>query len=747
MPGWPVELRGAAFPSAVVGDADHDGSKEVFIGSKGLEVTGFDSGGRLLAGFPYEGTCEVWASPALADLDGDGTLECIVSESMNNEEGVQNCTTLLAFNHDGSFVAPENNPLLPADAPGWPYYMAKQARSSPVVCDLDQDGKLEVIVGEELNPGNIYIFKYDGSAYIGDTQAFAAISSGIWATPCVYDLDDDGMMEIVICGKDGGLYIWNHDGTEYIPGTGGLAYSTGVLTMSSPVIGDIDGDGRPEIVAVNTFGQVLAWNHDATAVNGSTPVIAEFGEFSQATPALADFDGDGDLEIVAGFGTGEGSLVLLDGDGSAYGDDEVILTWNYGMGYSSPVIADVDADGDLEIVTCTENGFVVGVESDGASAPGFPRKIDGFIYSSPMIEDLDDDGDMDLLVPGYDSRLHAWDLGSPYSPEAAPWPMQFHDRWHTGGFGFAAPADTTAPTYSIAVFQSSVLERVMDIHVAPRENLQDIPNLEIRTVAGEEPLDVEAVPGAARLYLSHHMTEAAAAETIHVSGTDTYGNVGTQIRVITYSTLTGETVRVRSADGLLLAEAGDLQGSRVLAMLPVDADYLDAARDDALIRPVAYNLCVIDGPATGLRLEAVLDASRENALYRYDGGRGWVEAEGQMRSDGRIILEDAEPGIYGLGKAGSVAITGLRVSRAKPNPFSLNCSIVVSAPPGLRTTVSVFDVRGRRVATIFGGDVEGAVPLSWDGRDTNGSAVSSGIYFLRAEAGSMVASEKVILVR
>jgi hypothetical protein len=223
--------------------------------------------------------------------------------------------------------------------------------------------------------------------------------------------------------------------------------------------------------------------------------------------------------------------------------------------------------------------------------------------------------------------------------------------------------------------------------------------------------------------------------------------VGTQIRVITYSTLTGETVRVRSADGLLLAEAGDLQGSRVLAMLPVDADYLDAARDDALIRPVAYNLCVIDGPATGLRLEAVLDASRENALYRYDGGRGWVEAEGQMRSDGRIILEDAEPGIYGLGKAGSVAITGLRVSRAKPNPFSLNCSIVVSAPPGLRTTVSVFDVRGRRVATIFGGDVEGAVPLSWDGRDTNGSAVSSGIYFLRAEAGSMVASEKVILVR
>ena len=750
MPGWPVELRGAAFPSAVVGDADHDGNKEVFIGSKGLEVTGFDSGGRQLPGFPYQGTCEVWASPALADLDGDGTLECIVSESMNNTEGVPHCTTLLAFNHDGSFVAPENNPLLPADSPGWPYSMVKRARSSPTVCDLDQDGKLEVIIGEEVSPGTVYIFRYDGSAYIGDSQAFTTISAGLWATPCVYDLDDDGTMEIVICGKDGGLYIWNHDGTEYIPGTGGLAYASGVLIMSSPVIGDIDGDQWPEIVAVNTFGQVLAWNHDATPVNVSTPVIAEFGEFTQATPALADFDGDDDLEIVAGFGTGDGKLVLIDGDGSAYGDDEVILTWNYALGYSSPVVADVDADGQLEIITCTENGYVVGVESDGAPAPGFPRKIDGFIYSSPLIEDLDDDGDMDLFVPGYDSRLHAWDLGSPYSAETVPWPMQSHDRWHTGGFGFVAPGDTTAPSYSIAVFQSSVLERAMDIHIAPGENLQDIPNLEIRSGGVDpQPLSVEAVNGTDRLYRGHYVTEAAAAETIHVSGTDTYGNVGTQTRVITYSTLIGEAVVVRSADGLLLAEAGDLQGSRVLAMLPVDADYIGGmgAGDDAVIRPAAYNLCVVDGPSTGLKLEAVVEAGSDDALYRFDGPRGWVQAEGQTKSGGRIVLEDAEPGIYGLGKAASVAIEGLRISRAKPNPFNLSCSIVVSAPPGLSTRVSVFDVRGRRVATIFSGRVEGAAPLSWDGRDTNGSAVSSGIYFLRAEAGSMVASEKVILVR
>jgi hypothetical protein len=289
----------------------------------------------------------------------------------------------------------------------------------------------------------------------------------------------------------------------------------------------------------------------------------------------------------------------------------------------------------------------------------------------------------------------------------------------------------------------------MDIHVAPRENLENDPDLEIRSGDGVESLEVEAVPGTGRLYRSHYTTEAAAAETIHVSGTDTYGNVGRQTRVITYSTLIGDDVVVRSPDGLLLAEAEDTQGSSVLAMLPVDADYLAGmgAGDEAVIGPAAYNLCVIDGPSTGLRLEAVVDAGSDIALYIFDSSRGWVQAGGQSRSGGRIVLEDARPGIYGLGKATSVTIDGLRISRANPNPFSLSCSIVVSAPPGMSARVSVFDVRGRRVATIFTGRVEGAAPISWDGRDNNGSAVSSGIYFLRAEAGSMVASEKVILVR
>ena len=259
------------------------------------------------------------------------------------------------------------------------------------------------------------------------------------------------MLEVVVCdmacGSDGGnLYIWNHDGSPYIEGTGGIVDARGSSYWSSPAIGDIDNDGSPEIVAVDTRGRVLAWNHDGSPRVGDSPIIADTGLNTWSSPALADFDGDGTLEIAVGFGHNHGSFLLVRYDGTPYATEAVILEWDRALGFSAPAVADIDADGDLEIVTCSLDGFVMGLETDGSFAPGYPIKIDGFIYASPLVEDIDGDGDLDLLVPAYDSRLYAWDLGAPSSPELAPWPMLHHDRWRTGVFGFQAPADTAPPT-------------------------------------------------------------------------------------------------------------------------------------------------------------------------------------------------------------------------------------------------------------------------------------------------------------
>jgi len=747
MPGWPAELRGAALSSPVAGDASHNGSKEVFLGSKGLEVTGIDVLGQTLAGFPYEGECEVWSSPALADLDGDGTLECIVGEGKGNKGAA--CARVLVFNHDGTFVNSTHNPLLEPGSPGWPQEVAALIRSVPAIGDLDRDGRPEVVIGTESVPGRLYAFRYDGSPYIEGSPIFAETECQIWAAPCLVDLDDDGTLEVVVCdmacGAGGGnLYIWNHDGSPYIEGTDGIVDTRGSSYWSSPAVGDLDNDGSPEIVAVDTRGRVLVWNHDGSPIVGDNPIIANTGLNTWSSPALADFDGDGTLEITVGFGHDHGKLLLVRYDGTPYATEAVIFEWDRALGFSAPAVADIDADGALEIVICSLDGFVMGLETDGSFAPGYPIKIDGVIYSSPLIEDIDGDGDLDLLVSAYNSRLYAWDLGAPSSPELAPWPMFRHDRWRTGTFGFQTPADTVPPAYSIAIFQNPLLDRVMDFYVVPGEQTEGAPKLVLGSAGLRDTLESEQVPNTTRVYRGHHLAGISGAETLYVSATDLYGNLGTDFRVITYSRIVGGDVVVTSADGGFTAY-GPATGEAVLACLPVDSDYLAADPYAPVdVRPAAYNLCIVGGSGIPLSIKAKTERADE-LLYMFNGG--WTPVEGQEKAGGYLVVHHASPGIYGIGTGLPGRIDGLTISSGLPNPFGETCTFVLNVPQPRLARMCVYDVRGRLVDVLFDGPADGPTEIVWDGRSSSGRRVSSGIYFVRARSGSMVAAIKVIMLR
>jgi len=61
--------------------------------------------------------------------------------------------------------------------------------------------------------------------------------------------------------------------------------------------------------------------------------------------------------------------------------------------------------------------------------------------------------------------------------------------------------------------------------------------------------------------------------------------------------------------------------------------------------------------------------------------------------------------------------------------------------------VEVFDISGRRVRTLFSGDLDsGAHPLHWDGRTDSGNRVGAGVYLVRAKARSLEASRKIVLI-
>jgi len=95
--------------------------------------------------------------------------------------------------------------------------------------------------------------------------------------------------------------------------------------------------------------------------------------------------------------------------------------------------------------------------------------------------------------------------------------------------------------------------------------------------------------------------------------------------------------------------------------------------------------------------------------------------------------------------------TKFSLSQNYPNPFNPSTSIKILIPyyaDGIKATIDVFDVLGRKVKNILNRRVKsGEIVLSWKGINESGKKVSSGIYFYRLQAGDYLSSKKMILIR
>lgn len=247
------------FGTPAIGDLDHDGSPDIVAGSWDQHLWAWHLNGTPLSGFPIDVFDSIWSSPALADLDGDGWLEIIVG---GDSDGVQGQPyprggLLWVFRHDGT------------RQPNFPRFISGQVVwSSPSVADLYRDGNLDLVFGTGLN--------------------FPAP-----AGQNVYGVDRNGNALT------------------------GLPVTTGGRTMSSPAIGDVNGDGAPDIVSMADDGRIYAWTHQGQLLPGFPQCNANNRASCpvglHGSVALADLDGDGKQEIISG---GEQWLRVFGGDGT-----------------------------------------------------------------------------------------------------------------------------------------------------------------------------------------------------------------------------------------------------------------------------------------------------------------------------------------------------------------------------------------------------------------------------------------------
>ncbi len=287
-----------------------------------------------------------------------------------------------AWHADGSLVE------------GWPFIAGDGVSSSPSVVDLNRDGVKDVVFGSF--DFKVYAIDKNGDLLPGWPQQ----TNGWVRTIAVSDLNGDGRSEVLAGSFDGNLYIWNSDGTSF----SGWPKQLGARIGEPPALADLDGDGDMEIgiAAADPVNKVFLFNFDGTLVRG-------WPQPTGARPSkvlIADIDNIEGLEVLAGT-TIDGKVYAWHADGSLV-EGWPPLWFNDLFIMPDLIPSDLNKDGDIEISFGADDRFFYVLDNTGNLFPNWPQPIGSDIASSAAICDLDNDEDLEIVVPSMGGKLYAW---------------------------------------------------------------------------------------------------------------------------------------------------------------------------------------------------------------------------------------------------------------------------------------------------------------------------------------------------
>jgi hypothetical protein len=409
----PFGLRGVGSAShPAFADLDGDGDLDAVIGAGDGSTIFFENTGSAQAP-AFAAPIEIVdvgdnGAPTFADLDGDGDLDRLIGERNGD---------LLFFRNTGSaqvpaFADPLTNPFGLGAVGEYP---------SPAFADVDDDGDLDVFVG--ALDGNTIFFRNTGSATAPAFEAPLGLAFLDADTRLAFvDIDGDGDLD-AFAGQGTATLFFRNTGSAVIPAfaasvTNPFGLTDAASSDSSPALADIDGDGDFDAFVTDRTHDTLFFRNigSARAPAFAAPLtnpfgLADVGE--RSTPAFADIDGDGDLDAVVG--EYHGNTFLLRNIGSArapaFGPPVELVDVGF---YSSPALADVDGDGDLDAFVGEFDGDTFFFRNTGSAvAPAFAAApatnpfglVNVGPYASPAFADIDADGDLDaFLAGGHDGR-------------------------------------------------------------------------------------------------------------------------------------------------------------------------------------------------------------------------------------------------------------------------------------------------------------------------------------------------------
>ena len=567
----------------------------------------------------------------------------------------------------------------------WSYTTAYDVSSSPVLGDIDGDGKLEAILGS----GDSIIYALNGE----DGSLLWSYKTGGWveSSPALGDIDGDGKLEVVVGSDDYKIYALNGEDGSLL-----WSYTTGSPVFSSPALGDIDGDGKLEVVVGSNDNKIYALNGE----DGSLLWSYTTGNYVYSSPALGDIDGDGKLEIV--FGSNDSTVYALNGeDGS--------LLWSYTTGYytyssSSPALGDIDGDGKLEVVFSSWDNKIYALNGeDGLLLWSYSTGSD--VKSSPALGDIDGDGKLEIVFGSNDHKIYAL-------------------NGEDGSFlwSYSTGSDVKSSPALGDIDGDGKLEVVVGSH-----------DNKIYTLNGEDGSLLWSYTTGGWVWSSPALGDIDGDGKLEV----VVGSYDNKIYA-----LNGEFINLNSPDGGESWVAGDTQTIkwtgemtnidhiRILFSTDAGTTYADTIANSISYTDTTYNWIVPSINSTTCRVKTqLLD------------GNNYLVSEDESNANFTITLS-------GIKKVSPIVPRVFSISEVYPNPFVKEIYIRYGIPEDADVKIEIYNLAGQKITSIVDGHRNaGYYKARWNGKNGTGKTAASGIYFIHFRARKWIYTRKVVFVK
>lgn len=363
----------------------------------------------------YTSWCETgwYSSAAVADLDNNGTQEVIAGSY----------SVVILNGADGSLerrIDPEGGRV-------WP---------GVVVADLENDGDLEIVTAH--NDGYLHVFNHNGDAVWSKqpTQTSNELRS-----LAAYDLEKDGDLEIIVASTRNynQWYVYEHTSAlrsgnwpQHNPDSDTNGYTAGCFN-ENVAVGDLDGDGKGEIVGSNDTHYMAAFQDDGAQMRASTI----YGLNPDSSPKVwsrvgVHVDHSVDLRGYANCGVehrpnfDESAPLIVDVNNDGV-NETIVVGSNYNCDtspytdlYEMPYIFNADR------TRWKGNGYdwtTIPIPDAYAAPVSQNYDIIQNNAPNPVAVDLDGNGFLEIIYPSYDGRMHAYWLDK---TEHGSWPYSVY---------------------------------------------------------------------------------------------------------------------------------------------------------------------------------------------------------------------------------------------------------------------------------------------------------------------------------